>query len=479
LVTGAVLAGFRIDLLMSDGAMGSVYRAEAADGQKVALKVLDSELARDERFRQRFLRESRVAGSLDHPHIVPTLVSGEEGGFLYLVMTYVDGSDLRKMLRAERVLEADRALDLLAQVADALDAAHAAGLVHRDVKPGNVLITSSSVGETAYICDFGLARHVSSVSSLTGERGFVGTIDYVSPEQIEGGSIDGRADIYSLGCMLFECLAGERPFSRDSELSVVYAHLNEPPPRISVLRPELPEEFDSVVATALAKSPNDRYASCRELIEAARAAQKGKAFASRRRRRRVFVVGAGVLVAAVAAVGGVVASEDGSPPAGRPEITQSSIGGVGLGLSAASYDRLFGERGRKDLFDMPQFNVDIFGDRGVSVYFTKQVDKGIIVTTWNKSFKTAAGVGPCSTIADAKSVYGSRFKPSDQNVIKGKAYAYLLGKNLIFAASGKPPHPSKYVTAVGLYEGSQPGVDLPFHARGYAGFVAISETSCR
>jgi hypothetical protein len=187
-----------------------------------------------------------------------------------------------------------------------------------------------------------------------------------------------------------------------------------------------------------------------------------------------------VLVAAGAALGAVLASQGGSPRvAGPPEITQSSIDGAGLGRSAASYDARFGERGRKDVFNMPQFNVDIFGDRGVSVYFTKQLDKGIIVTTWNKNFKTAAGVGPCSTVADAKSVYGNRLTPSSQNVIKGKAYAYLLGKNLVFAASGKPPHPSKYITAVALYDGGQPGVDLPFRARAFAGFVAISETSCR
>ena len=184
--TGTLVAGFRVELLIGEGAMGAVYLALDGSGGRVALKVLSPDLARDERFRQRFLRESEVAASLDHPNIVPTVASGEEDGFLYLAMAYVDGLDLREILRRERRLEPERALQLVGQVAAALDAAHAAGLVHRDVKPGNILV-ASEIEERAYICDFGLARHVSSVSSLTGERGFVGTIDYVPPEQIEGG----------------------------------------------------------------------------------------------------------------------------------------------------------------------------------------------------------------------------------------------------------------------------------------------------
>jgi serine/threonine-protein kinase len=179
------------------------------------------------------------------------------------------------------------------------------------VKPGNILVSSNGDCERAYVCDFGLARHVSSVSSLTGERGFVGTIDYVPPEQIEGGTIDGRADVYSLGCVLFECLAGERPFDRESELSVVFAHLNEPPPALSDFQPELPQAFDGVFATALAKSPDARYSSCAELARAARAALQGKTITPRRVRRRLLVAGAVVLAAAGAAVGAVITAESG------------------------------------------------------------------------------------------------------------------------------------------------------------------------
>ena len=275
--------------------MGTVYLAEETNtGRRVALKLLSPELASDERFRRRFLQETELAASIEHPHVVPTLASGEEEGTLYLAMAHVEGSDLRDLLRREGRLEPERALDLIEQVASALDAAHRAGLVHRDVKPGNILVTRDQDGEKAYVCDFGLARHVSSVSSLTSERGFVGTIDYVPPEQIQGGQIDGRADVYSLGCVLFECLAGARPFDSESELSVLFAHLNEPVPSITDLRPELPPALDAVFATALAKSADDRYSTCAELVRATRAALQGKKLPRRRRRdSRIVILAAG------------------------------------------------------------------------------------------------------------------------------------------------------------------------------------------
>jgi ABC-type transport system substrate-binding protein/predicted Ser/Thr protein kinase len=308
--TGALLAGFRVDSPLGQGAMGTVYSAEeTSSGRRVALKLLAPELAHDERFRRRFLRETELAASLDHPHVVQTLASGEEDGTLYLAMAYVEGSDLRKLLRREGRLEPERAIDLIEQVANALDTAHKAGLVHRDVKPGNILVAEEPEGEHAYICDFGLARHVSSVSSLTSERGFVGTIDYVPPEQIEGGTIDGRADVYSLGCVLYECLAGAGPFNRESELSVLFAHLNDPAPRLTDLRPDLPEPFDALFETALAKSPDDRYSTCGELVAAARAALQGRVLARRRhRRRRALVAAAVIVIAAGAAVGGILAT---------------------------------------------------------------------------------------------------------------------------------------------------------------------------
>jgi ABC-type transport system substrate-binding protein/tRNA A-37 threonylcarbamoyl transferase component Bud32 len=322
-VAGTVIAGFRVESLLGEGAMGTVYVAEeTTTGRRVALKLLAPELASDERFRARFLRETEVAASLADPHVVPTLASGEEDGILYLAMALVEGSDLRKLLRSEGRFAPQRALDVIGQVASALDTAHAAGLVHRDVKPANILVEQTDDDEKAYVCDFGLARHVTSVSSLTSDRGFVGTIDYVPPEQVEGGTVDGRADVYSLGCVLFECLSGERPFDRESELSVLFAHLNDPPPRITELRPELPAAFDALFETALAKSPDQRYASCGELVQAAGAAVQGKVLARRRRIRRhaLAALGTGVLVAA--AVAGTIVATRGAPrgatPAGIP-----------------------------------------------------------------------------------------------------------------------------------------------------------------
>jgi tRNA A-37 threonylcarbamoyl transferase component Bud32 len=471
--TGTVLAGFRVESLLGEGAMGTVYLAEAPHGQRVALKLLSPNLARDERFRQRFLRESQLAAGLDHPHIVPTLASGEEDGVLYLAMAYVEGSDLRHLLRREGRLEPERAIALVAQVAEALDAAHAAGLVHRDVKPGNILVTEGSMGERAYVCDFGLARHVTSVSSLTGERGFVGTIDYVPPEQIEGGKIDARADVYSLGCVLYECLAGERPFDRESELSVVFAHLNEPPPSLSDLRPELPTAFDEVLATALAKAPDDRYSTCGELAKAARAAREGKVFARRRRRRRrLLFAGVAVLAAAGAAVGSFIALQGSAP---EPSISQTAIAGAKLGLPDRDYVRIFGPGTLTALRDPPDYVARTFVSRRVEVWFAsgdiqgairKGIAKGVEIATWDRNDRTMEGVGPCSTVAELKRAYGSRLKPVEGNTLGGKVYGYTVGKRLFFGM-GPVPNPT-HVTAVGLYSNPLPE----------AGFLAIGAGPC-
>jgi ABC-type oligopeptide transport system substrate-binding subunit/class 3 adenylate cyclase/streptogramin lyase/tRNA A-37 threonylcarbamoyl transferase component Bud32 len=273
---GSVLAGFRIERLLGSGAMGAVYLAEDVHlKRKVAVKVLARELAQDERFRRRFLLESQLAASLEHPHIVPIYGAGEEGDVLYLAMKYVEGYDLRELIDASERLEDERALNLLGQIGDALDAAHGLGLVHRDVKPANILIGPGDV-EHGYLCDFGLARHASTVASLTSEHGFVGTISYVAPEQIESGAVDSRADVYALGCVLYECLTGVTPFDRDGDLQVVFAHLKEPPPLITSLRPDLADEIDAVVHKALAKSPDERFSTCGELVAEAVEALKVK-----------------------------------------------------------------------------------------------------------------------------------------------------------------------------------------------------------
>ena len=472
--TGSVLAGFRVESLIGEGAMGAVYLAEAPDGGPVALKVLSLELAQDDRFRQRFLRESRLAASIDHPHIVGIVASGECQGLLYLAMTYVEGSDLRELLRSERRLEPERSLGLLAQVAGALDAAHATGLVHRDVKPGNILVRQGPEGEQAYVCDFGLARHVTSVSSLTGDRGFVGTIDYVPPEQIEGGRIDRRADIYSLGCVMYECLTGERPYERESELAVVFAHLNEPPPRISDVRPELPLEFNNVFDTVLAKSPDDRYSTCGELVTAAEAALKGKTFARRKlRRRRLLLAGVALLAAAGATIGGVLVSQGSKAPA---TITQTRIAGATLDLKDSAYRRLWKAAGALLPLKFPEhYARHEFPTRKTAVYFASDDVQGAIlpgsvraveVTTWNRSDRTAEGVGPCSTVEELQRAYGARLKPAPANTIGRNVYGYTVGKNLFFAIAS-PPHP-RFVGAVAVYSNR---VD-------YAGFNATNEPPC-
>jgi serine/threonine-protein kinase len=476
LETGTVVGGFRIVSLIGEGAMGAVYLAEDDHGQRVALKRLAPELACDERFRQRFLRESEVAASLHHPSIVPVVSSGEDDGLLYLAMAFIDGPDLRELLRQNGPLEPERAVRFVGQVADALDAAHAAGLVHRDVKPGNILVASTQEGERALICDFGLARHVSSVSSLTGERGFVGTIDYVSPEQIEGRALDARTDIYSLGCVLYELLCGERPFERDSELAVVFAHLSEPSPRVTDVRPELPEPLDSVVATALAKSPDERFQSAKALAQAAREALQGKTRRPRRPRHRLLLAAAAVVAAVGAVIGGVFATHGQAPVnaslVSHPKISQSSIAGARLGLSAPAYKKRFGGW-RAETLTQPNYPALLFEDPKVAVYFPPRGKKAIIITTWNRDYKTAENVGPCSSVRELKTAYGSNAKPSSHARAGGKLWAYTVGKNLLFAVRPQ----TQRIAVVALYGGG-PGANKDQGSEAYANFVAQSEAPC-
>ena len=270
-VHGDELAGYRIEALIGQGGMSEVYRAENPRlGNKVALKLLAPQLAQDERFRERFLRESRVAAALEHPNVLPIYDAGEVDGVAYIAMRYVDGPDLRKLIDDEGPLPVDRTFSIVKQVGGALDCAHERGLIHRDVKPGNILIDEHVDGEIAghaYLADFGVAKHNLSQSGLTSTGQFVGTIDYIAPEQIEGKQVDGRTDVYSLACVLFECLAGTPPFARDSNVAMIYAHLLDPPPAISEQRPELPPAADDVVARGLAKSRDERYETCRALVD--------------------------------------------------------------------------------------------------------------------------------------------------------------------------------------------------------------------
>ena len=448
--------------------MAEVYRAQQeTNGTPVALKLLDSSLLHDERFRQRFARESELASTLDHPNIVTTLGSGEDGGRLYLALELIEGPDLRDVLRRLGRLEPERAVGILEQVAAGLDAAHAAGLVHRDVKTGNILLAGEDDEERAYVCDFGLARHVSSASSLTGERGFVGTIDYVPPEQIENGVVDERADVYSLGCVLHECLTGVRPFERDSELAVIFAHLNEPPPRPTDLDSELPGAFDQVIATALAKNPGERYSSCGELAAAARAALHGEVLARRRpRRRRLLLAGVAAAVAAAVAVPLAILVPSHATKAAPVTITPTSMRGAKLGNPSALLEKMWGNG--YQLLQMqfpPTYNLLTVRSRNLSAFFVGTNDKAVEIVTANRADRDANGIGPCATLTDLRRVYGKRLKASPNATSPdGKfIYGWTVGKHIYFSMGptpgvGAPAQQPTRIETIALYSDKLPSI---------------------
>jgi serine/threonine protein kinase len=276
LAPGSQIAGYTIEQQIGRGGMAVVYRA--SDGRlnrSVALKILAPEFASDTSFRQRFIREMRAAAAVDHPNIVPVFDAGEADGALFIAMRYVSGQDLRTLLDHEGTLPAARVAHLISQAAAALDEAHSRGLVHRDVKPGNMLIgtmTGSGQPDHLYLSDFGLSKQRMSSASLTLTGQFLGTLDYMAPEQVEGHDVDGRADLYALACTAFEMLTGQPPFRRDQNFAVMYAQLSAPAPALTALRPDLPPAVDQVIATALAKSPGDRYQTCTAFAKALRAA---------------------------------------------------------------------------------------------------------------------------------------------------------------------------------------------------------------
>ena len=275
-LVGDEFAGYRVRSVLGRGGMSVVYQAENLRlSSVIALKVLAPELASDDVFRARFLEESRIAASLNHPNVIPIYDMGSQDELLYIAMRYVSGTDMRQMIKKRgRILPAT-ALFLLGQAARALDAAHRKGLVHRDVKPGNLLIErgiDEADPDHVYLADFGITKHAMSRSGLTSTGQFLGTIDYVAPEQIRGTSVLGLADQYSLGCVLYECLTGRVPFEKDLDAAIIWAHVEETPAMPTVLRPDLPPEIDQVFGRVLAKRPDERYGSCREFVQAARMA---------------------------------------------------------------------------------------------------------------------------------------------------------------------------------------------------------------
>ncbi len=300
---GSQIAGYRLEERIGQGGMAVVFRAyDSRLDRQVALKILAPGLSQDDAFRQRFIRESRAAAAVDDPHITPVFEAGEADGVLFIAMRFVRGGDVRSLIDRLGPLPPERVAEIVSQVASALDAAHARGLVHRDVKPANMLLEPNPAADRpdhVYLSDFGLSKTSLAVSGLTATGQFLGTLDYVAPEQIEGRPLDGRTDAYALACSAYEMLCGEPPFRRDQGVSVMYAHLSEPPPPIRPRRPGLPPAIDEVMAKGLAKSPADRYASCRDFATAL---------------RQVFGIGLG-------------ASRQDTPPASHP-VTQVAIPAV-------------------------------------------------------------------------------------------------------------------------------------------------------
>ena len=368
LTAGSEFAGHRIEALTGRGGMGVVYRAtHVALDRTVALKVIAPALVEDPAARQRFLRESKLAASIDHPNVIPIYYTGEEDGVAYIAMRFVQGRDLRSLVREQGGLEFTRAARIVAQVGAALDAAHSAGLVHRDVKPANVLLDPTG---HVYLSDFGLSKHAVSIDGETRSGHWVGTLDYVAPEQIRGERLDARADVYALGGVLYFALTGHAPFPREGDEAKLWAQLTEPPPRATDSVPGLAPEFDAVIARGLAKRPDDRYPSAGDLGRAALAAAgleaphlreravgvgaaapeetptesasardavlRSEALTEverpperpRRRRRAALATGLGALVAV--GVGGVVLSatggqgEGGSDPTATPQASASA-----------------------------------------------------------------------------------------------------------------------------------------------------------
>jgi tRNA A-37 threonylcarbamoyl transferase component Bud32 len=273
LPAGTVIAGCRIEQVIGHGDMGVVYQAEELALQRhVALKLIRPEHTEEQRYRERFRRESMVAASIDHPNVIPILEAGDEDGMLFISMRLVEGTDLRELIAAEGPLDPQRAARIVSQVGSALDAAHSRGLVHRDVKPANVLLARA---DHVYLSDFGLAKREEEGGGLTRQGSIVARAQYVAPEQLLEDRVDALTDVYALGCLLYESLTGEQPYAGSAD-NAMLAHVNEPPPSPLAARPDLPPEFDEVVHRAMAKQATERYPSAGDLGQAAVVAAGGR-----------------------------------------------------------------------------------------------------------------------------------------------------------------------------------------------------------
>ena len=321
---GSDLGEFVIEAVAGRGGMGVVYRArQKTPARIVALKVISTALAEDAQFRVRFQSEAAIAAQIEHPNVIPVYAVGDADGTLFIAMRFVDGLDLRALLASEPKLEPARAASIVDQVAQALDAAHAHGLVHRDVKPANILVATTGAREHVYLTDFGVSRRIAGTSALTGTGAFIGTIDYVAPEQARGEHVDARSDVYSLGCVLFQVLTGTVPFQVDNDLAKLYAHGSQPAPSVLERDPSLPPAFEAVLLRAMSKRPEDRYQSAGDLGRAAVAASSGAAVATS---ERTVAVGD----AAPADTPPTVATTPTPTPARAPRRRRLIVAGAGL-----------------------------------------------------------------------------------------------------------------------------------------------------
>jgi len=339
LQSGEIVGGYRIESLLGRGGMAAVYLAEDTRlKRKVALKVLSPELAEDETFRRRFVDESERLASVDHPNIIPVYEAGQDGDHLFIAMRLVETTDLKQLVDRGGPLAPERAVALVTQVAGALDAAHAKGMVHRDVKPANVLVAMGSGGDHAYLSDFGLTKRTEETSGLTKTGYFMGTIDYIAPEQISGKGVDGRTDQYALACVLFQCLTGHPPYPRDDDAAVLFSHLSEPVPKVTETRHELPTAIDDVIAKGMAKEKDERYPDCLGLARAAREALLGDGASRTPKPEPTRIAAAPLAPTAIAApvteAPVVPAAPATEPSAGEPEPPGGGRRRVAVGIGA-------------------------------------------------------------------------------------------------------------------------------------------------
>jgi serine/threonine-protein kinase len=261
-LVGTRVGDYYIEAVIGVGGMGRVYKALAGDGTRVALKLVKTDLARDETFRRRFRREARIAQTVRNPHVVPVLDTGEQNGIPYLAAQFIEGISLDEKLKREGRLELRTTIDIAVQVADGLRALWEAGMVHRDVKPANILL---DLGGKAYLTDFGLAKD-SQGTVLTMPGQALGSMDYMAPEQVRGEPVTGASDIYALGCVVFECLSGRPPFADRQGMRVLWAHLQDEPPDPCAGRTDIPKGFTQILMAALRKDPRERPPSSVEYV---------------------------------------------------------------------------------------------------------------------------------------------------------------------------------------------------------------------